>query len=183
MKPSIQLRLTQHLTMTPQLQQAIRLLQLSTLDLKQEIQDALESNPLLETVEEGEIREQGRLDALGSRGDTEGPAGAAGEGADGGTGPDDRDYDGRDAEPELQAVPSDLPQDLPVDSGWEDVYDPVLPPSSGSRDEESTDFYAQRSAAQTLVDHLVWQLNLTRFSDTDRAIATTIIDAISDDGY
>ena len=183
MKPSIQLRLTQHLTMTPQLQQAIRLLQLSTLDLKQEIQDALESNPLLETVEEGEIREQGRLDALGSRGDTEGPAGAAGEGADGGTGPDDRDYDGRDAEPDLQAVPSDLPQDLPVDSGWEDVYDPVLPPSSGSRDEESTDFYAQRSAAQTLVDHLVWQLNLTRFSDTDRAIATTIIDAISDDGY
>jgi RNA polymerase sigma-54 factor len=183
MKPSIQLRLTQHLTMTPQLQQAIRLLQLSTLDLKQEIQDALESNPLLETVEEGEIREQGRLDASASRGDAEGPAGAAGESPDDRMGPDDRDYDVRDAEPELQAVPSDLPQDLPVDSAWEDIYEPVLPPSSGSRDEEATDFYAQRSAAQTLVDHLVWQLNLTRFSDTDRAIATAIIDGISEDGY
>jgi RNA polymerase sigma-54 factor len=183
MKPSIQLRLTQHLTMTPQLQQAIRLLQLSTLDLKQEIQDALDSNPLLETVEEGEIREQGHLDAAANRSEADRAGESAGESADDSMGPDDRDYDVRDAEPELQVAPSDLPQDLPVDSAWEDIYESVLPPSSGSRDEESTDFYAQRSAAQTLVDHLVWQLNLTRFSDTDRAIATAIIDAISDDGY
>lgn len=48
MRPSLQLRFSQQLTMTPQLQQAIRLLQLSTLDLQQEIQDALDSNPLLE---------------------------------------------------------------------------------------------------------------------------------------
>ncbi|MDG2679224.1 RNA polymerase factor sigma-54, partial [Vibrio parahaemolyticus] len=52
MKPSLQLKLGQQLAMTPQLQQAIRLLQLSTLDLQQEIQEALDSNPLLE-VEEG----------------------------------------------------------------------------------------------------------------------------------
>ena len=183
MKPSIQLRLTQHLTMTPQLQQAIRLLQLSTLDLKQEIQDALESNPLLETVEEGEIRERGRLDTAASRSEADTGANGGSDGADDTMGPDDRDYDPRDAEPELQAVPTDLPQELPVDSAWEDIYEPVLPPSSGARDEEATDFYAQRSAAQTLVDHLVWQLNLTRFSETDRAIATAIIDAVNDDGY
>lgn len=48
MKQSLQLRLSQQLAMTPQLQQAIRLLQLSTLELQQEIQQALESNPLLE---------------------------------------------------------------------------------------------------------------------------------------
>ena len=48
MKPSLHLKFSQQLTMTPQLQQAIRLLQLSTLDLQQEIQEALESNPLLE---------------------------------------------------------------------------------------------------------------------------------------
>lgn len=53
MKPSLQLKLGQQLAMTPQLQQAIRLLQLSTLDLQQEIQEALDSNPLLE-VEEGQ---------------------------------------------------------------------------------------------------------------------------------
>ena len=52
MKPSLQLKFSQQLTMTPQLQQAIKLLQLSTLDLQQEIQEALDSNPLLE-VEEG----------------------------------------------------------------------------------------------------------------------------------
>ena len=57
MKPTIQLRLGQHLTMTPQLQQAIKLLQLSTLDLKQEIQDALDSNLMLETEEEGQLRD------------------------------------------------------------------------------------------------------------------------------
>jgi len=184
MKPSIQLRLTQHLTMTPQLQQAIRLLQLSTLDLKQEIQDALESNPLLETVEEGEIREQSRLEGAATKNQAEGGSEPAGDGADDSYGPDDRDYDVRETEPEIQAAPSDLPQELPVDSAWEDIYDPVLPPTSGAaRDDDSTDFYSQRSAAQTLVDHLVWQLNLTRFSDTDRAIATTLIDAINDDGY
>ena len=57
MKPTIQLRLGQHLTMTPQLQQAIKLLQLSTLDLKQEIQEALDSNLMLETEEEGARRD------------------------------------------------------------------------------------------------------------------------------
>ncbi|MDR6354977.1 DNA-directed RNA polymerase specialized sigma54-like protein [Pseudomonas psychrotolerans] len=54
MKPSLVLKMGQQLTMTPQLQQAIRLLQLSTLDLQQEIQEALESNPMLERQEEGE---------------------------------------------------------------------------------------------------------------------------------
>src|SRR5690606_11947155 len=53
MKASLQLKMGQSLTMTPQLQQAIRLLQLSTLDLQQEIQEALDSNPMLE-VEENE---------------------------------------------------------------------------------------------------------------------------------
>ena len=54
MKPSLQLKLGQQLAMTPQLQQAIRLLQLSTLDLQQEIQEALDSNPLLEVEENSE---------------------------------------------------------------------------------------------------------------------------------
>ena len=62
MKPTIQLRLGQHLTMTPQLQQAIKLLQLSTVDLKQEIQEALDSNLMLETEEEGSRREEDASD-------------------------------------------------------------------------------------------------------------------------
>ena len=56
MKASLQLKMGQQLTMTPQLQQAIRLLQLSTLDLQQEIQEALDSNPMLETEEQDDAR-------------------------------------------------------------------------------------------------------------------------------
>ena len=54
MKLSLQLKLGQQLTMTPQLQQAIRLLQLSTIDLQQEIHQAVESNPMLELIENSE---------------------------------------------------------------------------------------------------------------------------------
>ena len=54
MRPTLQLRIGQHLTMTPQLQQAIKLLQLSTLELQQEIQEVLESNPLLELDEKAQ---------------------------------------------------------------------------------------------------------------------------------
>ena len=53
MKPSLQVRLSQHLALTPQLQQSIRLLQLSTLELHQEVEQMLEQNPFLETEDEG----------------------------------------------------------------------------------------------------------------------------------
>jgi RNA polymerase sigma-54 factor len=176
MKPSIQLRLSQHLTMTPQLQQAIRLLQLSTLDLKQEIQEALDTNPLLETVEEGEIREQSRdRDAAAAE-----PSEGSHETQDYSS--DEQDFGGGDAE--ISVSPSDLPQELPVDSAWEDIYEPATPPASGSgSDGEAPDLFAQRAAGLTLFDHLMWQLNLTRFNDSDLAIATAIVDAIGEDGY
>ena len=77
MKPTIQLRLGQHLTMTPQLQQAIKLLQLSTLDLKQEIQEALDSNLMLETEEEGSRRDDAETDRIKADGDVNGSQPAA----------------------------------------------------------------------------------------------------------
>jgi RNA polymerase sigma-54 factor len=172
MKQTLQLRLGQHLTMTPQLQQAIRLLQLSTLDLKQEIQDALESNLMLETEEDGasdeaaqgelrmEAKKESSTDAAEGRNDS-------------------------DNEQEINAGANDMPEDLPVDSGWDDVYDSALPPSSGSasREASDSDYQLQRKAANTLYDHLVWQLNLTPFSELDRAIAVAIIDGVNEDGY
>jgi RNA polymerase sigma-54 factor len=61
---------------------------------------------------------------------------------------------------------------------------PPCRPSSGTRkDDEGIDFLAQNSAAETLHGHLLWQLNLTPFGETDRAIAETIIDAVNEDGY
>ena len=64
MRPTLQLRIGQQLTMTPQLQQAIKLLQLSTLELQQEIQEALENNPLLEMDESSNSAEDKSTDNL-----------------------------------------------------------------------------------------------------------------------
>ncbi|MCB1867994.1 MAG: RNA polymerase factor sigma-54 [Gammaproteobacteria bacterium] len=170
MKQTIQLRLGQHLTMTPQLQQAIRLLQLSTLDLKQEIQEALESNPMLETVEEGSTREELNQPGNGKAENSKLNAG---------------DNDSNN-EKEINAEAGNLPDELPVDSAWDDIYDSAMPPSSGTagRDNnDSSDYLNQRRSARTLHDYLLWQLNLTPFSDIDRAIALAIIDGVNEDGY
>ena len=171
MKQTLQLRLGQHLTMTPQLQQAIRLLQLSTLDLKTEIQDALDSNLMLETEEEGHLREQ-----------VDGKEGSA-DGATNNREEAER-QDNRTEDREVDPERSSLSEDMGVDSDWGDVYESYLPPVSGAmRSDGDTDFLAQKSRADTLYDHLMWQLNLTSLSDTDRAIATAIIDSINEDGY
>ncbi len=175
MKQTLQLRLGQHLTMTPQLQQAIRLLQLSTLDLKQEIQDALDSNLMLETEEENSAREETKRVEQQSA-----LEGLNGEGSKG----DKTSSNDQNNEKEINAEAESMPEELPVDSGWDDVYDSTLPPSSGaSRDSADNDYLAQRRSARTLFDYLTWQLNLTRFSDADRDIAFSIIDGIDENGY
>jgi len=169
MKQTIQLRLGQHLTMTPQLQQAIRLLQLSTLDLQQEVQGVLESNLMLETEEEGRLRDP----LEGAELPVSGPE------ADGEVLRDPRAED-RELDPERTT----LSEELPVDSDWSDIYDSYVPGGgSGQRDEHDGDFLSQKSRAETLHDHLLWQLNLTPFSDTDRIIALAILDSINEDGY
>ncbi len=174
MKQTLQLRLGQHLTMTPQLQQAIRLLQLSTLDLKQEIQEALESNPLLETEEEGADRDQA----------AEGETPVNGEAPQSSLTASEIDGGGLDPEKEIAPEATAIPEELPVDSGWDDVYDSVLPPISGGAGEQvEGDYLNQRRSARTLHDYLTWQLNLTPFSPSDRAIATAIVDAVNEDGY
>lgn len=151
MKQSLQLQLGQHLTMTPQLQQAIRLLQLSTMELQTEIQDALESNLMLELDEDGNP-----------------PAGT--ESSD------------ENAAPELDVAPGDIPSELPVDTAWEDIYDGI-PVSQGVSELNGVEYENPRAGVETLTDHLLWQLGLTRMSDLDKAIATAIIDSIDEDGY
>jgi RNA polymerase sigma-54 factor len=149
MKQSLQLRLGQHLTMTPQLQQAIRLLQLSTMELQLEVQDALESNLMLEVDEDG---------------NSVGDSGAEG------------------VEAELDVAPDDIPAELAVDSAWEDVYD-AAPTQQSGPDLSGAEFESRRAGTETLTDHLLWQLGLTRMSELDMAIATAIIDSIDEDGY
>ncbi len=169
MKQTLQLKLGQHLTMTPQLQQAIRLLQLSTLDLRSEIQEALDTNLMLETEEEGRHRDTPAADNSADKT-------SAGE---------EKPNEPPSEERELSPESSTLSDELPVDSNWDEVYDSHLPAQSGSPkgDDENTDYLAQKTSSQTLHDHLMWQLNLTTMSDTDRAIATSLIDAINEDGF
>jgi len=157
--------------MTPQLQQAIKLLQLSTLDLKQEIQDALESNLMLETEEEGAQREQASKDADSPGNDSESSSGS-----------DSNDINN---EREVQIEAESMPDELPVDNTWDDLYDsmPVGTASSAVGGDEANDYLAQQSAGESLHDYLTWQMQLSRFSPIDTRIAEAIIDGINDDGY
>jgi RNA polymerase sigma-54 factor len=174
MKPTIQLRLGQHLTMTPQLQQAIKLLQLSTLDLKQEIQEALDSNLMLETEEEGARRDEQKSDGDKS-----------GEDINGTRLTGDSKTNDPNNESEIKIETESMPDDLPVDTVWDDIYDSVVPVSSGAGggSDDGQDFLSQQSSGESLNDHLIWQMQLTPFSPDDLAIAESIIDGISDDGY
>lgn len=175
MKPSLQLKLSQQLAMTPQLQQAIRLLQLSTLELQQEIQQALESNPLLELADD---LEEMPLDAqaLAHTAETSTQSASA------------EHQDATDAEPLLDSRDAleqqELPQELPVDATWDDLYTAGnnLTGGSGSSPDSDTPLY-QGETNETLQDYLLWQAELSRLSETDHAIAIAIIDAVDDAGY
>lgn len=173
MKQSLQLKMGQHLTMTPQLQQAIKLLQLSTLDLQHEIQEALESNPMLETGEESDASaaetESKELTTPSEDATTQVTAEASAT--------------SEDAEPAFEEEWSnDIPEELATDSSWDDTYQISSGSSSAaSRDDDFME--SNDTSEETLQDHLEWQLNLTPMSQTDVAIAEVIIDGIDSAGY
>jgi RNA polymerase sigma-54 factor len=186
MKLSLQLKLGQQLTMTPQLQQAIRLLQLSTLDLQQEIHQALESNPMLELDEDNdeyharadEAAEQNTESSVSSddfNTDRIAGSGTATESYEVSEGDTGSDY-------EENRWEDHIPDDLSVDSSWDDVYQTTYTTGSGSPEGEGMDFESRNSVAESLQDHLMWQLNLTPMSDPDRLIGLAIIDAIDSNG-
>jgi RNA polymerase sigma-54 factor len=166
MKPSLQIRLGQSLTMTPQLQQAIRLLQLSTLELQTEIRQALESNPMLEERDD----------------DNDEPVDV------------DETVSDSDVDSDLNLDGDRIPDELPVDSQWDDVYDvpisasPSLTSSSSSPSSLSADD-AQRAlenrsgGSESLQEHLRWQLDMTPLSPTDETIAVVIVDGINEEGF
>ncbi|MDF1630763.1 MAG: RNA polymerase factor sigma-54 [Alcanivoracaceae bacterium] len=159
MKQGLHLQLGQQLKMTPQLQQAIRLLQLSALDLRQEIQDTVESNPLLELEEDAEFPSDGPIESSSSDADRE-----------------ELDLDNSDH----------FADDMQVDTDWNDIY-PESTTGSGSSgsgiDEEGDGWEARNSAPESLHEHLLWQLNLAPMSEADKAVGEAIIDALDERGY
>ena len=162
MKPSLQLKLSQHLTLTPQLQQSIRLLQLSTLELNQEIERFLLENPMLERDEsEG-------VDYLPAS--TAPPASSS---------PADERSADTPQEGEREAAGED--------SGgidWSDLANAPAASSTRDRDnDEEVDFQEFQAAETSLREHLNQQIALSQLSDRDRALARLVIEALDDDGY
>mgnify|MGYP001252257529 CR=1 FL=1 len=178
MKPTLVLKMGQQLTMTPQLQQAIRLLQLSTLDLQQEVQEALEANPMLERQEDGDDYE-GNGDGLSDSGPEIDASSLEPSRQE-----PDSNYEGTGSEEGLEEADwgERIPSELPVDTAWEDIYQ-TSASSLPASDDDEWDFTARTSAAESLQDHLLWQLNVTPMSDTDRLVAMSLIDSINAQGY
>lgn len=185
MKQSLQLKVGHQLTMTPQLQQAIRLLQLSTLDLQAEIQEALESNPLLESNDQEETASNSsdnndknttsESPETATRDDTKESAQETDSSADSNM----QDESASDGE-----WSDDIPTDLAVDTSWDDVYQSNSYSGTGlaKGDSEDYDFESRRGTTEDLCSHLTWQLNLTPMSDRDLLIAESIIDAVTPSG-
>ena len=182
MKQSLQIKMGQSLAMTPQLQQAIKLLQLSTLELQTEIQTALESNPMLE-MQDDESTEPREADlANESREQRDADREAETAAAEQKQSASELELVGESSQDQQDV----LPEDLPVDSAWDDIYDSAAPASTGvsGSDGESRDFTEFHNAGiASIQDHLNEQIRFAPLSERDQEIAETIIDAIDNNGY
>ena len=156
MKMRQELGLQQKLRLTQQLRQSLRLLQLSTLSLKAELQLALEKNIMLE--EEGpdaEASPEDEVTAEAQEADAE-----------------------EDAEPVQELA--GLPEDLPVDAAWEDVYSDYKAAPAGTA---ALAMDTLRAKNESLPEYLLSQLNLLDLTPRQRFIALYLLDALDDNGY
>jgi RNA polymerase sigma-54 factor len=164
MKPTLQLKTSQHLTLTPQLQESIRLLQLSTLELNQEIERLAQENPLLELDDSlgSGIEYLGALEA-----GVEPISGDLMESPDEGSG-------------ELLAEDTFEQKKATEEADW--LTDDSAP--RGIRDDDDErDFPQQASEPQSLREYLNSQLSLSQIPERDRKIVGLLIDSLDDDGY
>src|SRR3954464_1881024 len=158
MKHSLQLKLSQHLTLTPQLQQSIRLLQLSTVELNQELERYLAENPLLERVDQAPAEES----TPASQPNGTAPA------------------------PEAQAAASEEGREeqssFNEDHGFGDEHS-ATPGSSRREDDDRDDFTQFAAHEPTLQEHLLEQISLTGLTPRDKLIAEFVVGHLDEDGY
>ena len=169
MKQSLSLRTGLALTMTPALQQAIRLLQLSSLDLQLEIRQALQSNVMLEA--DGDDLEIQTTEEAMAEADNDAAVAEASSAAE--------------TVIELGGE-NVIPEEMPVDADWGDIYDGAGSAGSGNGEDDDGlhDFMqANLHGSQSLRDHLTWQASIAPFDEVDAEVALHIIDAINEDGY
>ncbi len=162
-KQGLNIKLGQSLSMTPQLQQAIKLLQLSSTELEQEIQEVLDSNPLLERAEEAQSDSENITD------------------------------NSTEVKSEKESTEKNLsdsanetiPEEMSIDADWDEIYDPEWKTSKNNElSNNASDFIeTMHSAEQGLHEHLMWQVDMANLSFQDKEIAKLIIDYLDDDGY
>lgn len=176
LRQGLDIRIGQTLSMTPQLQQAIRLLQLSSIELQEEIQQALEENPLLQLAEDASSANEDNNNEYSSNTDSS---------------PDNSTEAA--AEHELSefgeseaasSMDSDIPEDMNLDAAWDDVYDTGTSSSNHDADSDNQSFLEnQGGAAEDLQEHLLWQINMSQLSAIDKHIAVTIVQSLDEAGY
>ena len=180
MKPSLQVRLSQHLALTPQLQQSIRLLQLSTLELHQEVEQMLEQNPFLDVDEESPSPFESPLDRT-LVDDRASERAVERDDADAGS-----DSEG---EPEVSAQEFGTPEREDWENGTErDDFDgiretPSVNGSGSGEDEDGTDAQDRRAGGTSLQDHLRAQMVGMRLDGDDQAALWVLIESLDGDGY
>jgi RNA polymerase sigma-54 factor len=183
MRQGLSLRVSQHLALTPQLQQSIRLLQLSTLELSQEIQQMLDDNPFLEVTQEDAPREEfglAQADTPAAREDDEFepraeaalPSSATAAEADAGPSTPDDDGPSWDGDGSTEIVPDD------GEWGGE-----APARKSGAGDDDEVEAADLAHGHQTLQDALHRQALSLRLSEEDRAALHYLIESLDDDGY
>lgn len=192
MKQNLQLRISQNLALTPQLQQSIRLLQLSTLELNQELETILQDNPLLELVEGdddhgAESKENDTASSEASA--TEEPLGEL----------DINQFDSAtvneiSAPAESIAETPEGEMSSPTEEfsapEFEDEYDEYGSASNwdesgrqNNSDDDDGDYTRQEIIGISLRDHLLGQLKLVPLSDRDQTLVSIMVDCINEDGY
>ncbi len=172
LKASLQLRLGQQLTMTPQLQQAIKLLQLPSLELQAHIRELLETNVMLEAEDDTEATTS--FEALGAGpNDRESPVGGDEQPqASSGDSDGEAESHAESAEPSVEIV----------EDGWNETSAaPGDTPWNADDDDRQQEY--QDGRGESLQQHLLWQIEMAKLDARDQAIGRAIVDAINDDGY
>jgi RNA polymerase sigma-54 factor len=182
MKPSLQVRLSQHLALTPQLQQSIRLLQLSTLELQQEIEQMLDQNPFLETEDESQGPGVAAEGAPELRAERDTPAERTA------TDGDETGFDTSDEARGLDTTEFGALERAEWENGTEgDDFDGIRElPGSGSSAaavDDDSEAHERNAAEPTLQDHLRSQLAGMRLTPEDRAAVEALIESLDADGY
>ena len=180
MKQTLNINLSTQIRMTPQLQHAIKLLQMSTLDLRQEIQENLENNPLLE-VEENFLQTEATSLSVENQKEADSIVDLSLQADQMGNEPTDKALEENQVTEKLD---NPLSEELPLDTTWEDTYQSVQQSiKEKSENLNNQEYLTNNSTEETLHDYLIWQLNLAPLAREDKIVGLTLIDSIDTNGF